>query len=71
VTPKDESMASRVAAHRRRLREQGMKPVQLWLPDTENPKLRAGLNQMCLEIESYPGAEDDRAFIYALSQDDE
>ncbi len=48
-----------------------MKPVQLWLPDTENPKLRAGLNQMCLEIESNLGAEDDRAFIYALSQDDE
>jgi hypothetical protein len=48
-----------------------MKPVQLWLPDTENPELRKGLNQMCLETESYPGAEDDRAFIYALSQDDE
>jgi hypothetical protein len=48
-----------------------MKPVQLWLPDTQNPALREGLEQMCLDIESYPGAEDDRAFIYALSQDDE
>jgi hypothetical protein len=48
-----------------------MKPVQLWLPDTQNPALREALDQMCLDIESYPGAEDDRAFIYALSQDDE
>jgi len=71
VTQKDESMASRVAAHRRRLREQGMKPIQLWLPDTQDPKLREGFGLMCLEIENYPGARDDRSFIYALSQDDE
>jgi hypothetical protein len=48
-----------------------MKPIQLWLPDTQDPKLREGFGLMCLEIENYPGAEDDRSFIYALSQDDE
>ena len=64
-------MPSRVAAHRRRLREQGLKPVQLWLPDTRNPQLQESFRRMCLEIENYPGADDDRAFIYALSQDDE
>lgn len=48
-----------------------MKPVQLWLPDTQEPTLREGFDQMCRDIESYPGASDDRAFIYALSQDDE
>jgi hypothetical protein len=48
-----------------------MKPVQLWLPDTEDPTLREELGRLCLDIENYPGVEDDRAFIYALSQDDE
>ena len=70
MSTKDESMASRVAAHRTRLREQGMKPVQLWLPDTEDPTLRKELGRLSLDIENYPGVEDDRAFIYALSQDD-
>lgn len=64
-------MTSRVSAHRARLRDQGMKPVQMWLPDTQNPALRESLRQMCREIEDYQGAEDDRAFIYALSQDEE
>jgi hypothetical protein len=64
-------MASRVAAHRARLRERGMKPVQIWVPDTGNPALRKSLQQMCIEIENYEGAEDDRAFISALSQDAE
>lgn len=48
-----------------------MKPVQIWLPDTQDPTLKRDLQEMCLEIENYPGAKDDRAFIYALSQDDE
>ena len=48
-----------------------MKPVQLWLPDTEDPTLRKELGRPCLDIDNYPGVEDDRAFIYALSQDDE
>lgn len=48
-----------------------MKPVQLWLPDTQDDKLREGFEQMCLDIENYPGASDDRDFIYALSRDGE
>lgn len=28
--------ARRVAEHRRRLRQQGLRPVQLWLPDTRS-----------------------------------
>jgi hypothetical protein len=48
-----------------------MKPVQFWLPDTEDPALRAELGRVCQDIETYPGVEDDRAFIYALSEDDE
>jgi len=68
---KDESMASRVSAHRARLRQKGMKPVQIWVPDTQNLDVRKNLQQICIDIENYPGAEEDRAFLYALAQDDE
>jgi hypothetical protein len=62
--------ASRVSAHRARLREASMKPVQMWLPDTSKAEVRSRLAHMCREIENYPGAEDDRAFIYALAEDE-
>lgn len=64
-------MASRVAAHRARLREEGLKPVQMWLPDTSDGVVQKDLAQMCVDIENYPGAEDDRAFINALAQDEQ
>ena len=67
----NQSMAVRVSEHRARLREQGLKPVQIWVPDTSSPRIREELLSMCREIEKYPGAEDDRAFIYALAEDAE
>ncbi len=62
--------AARVNAHRARLRDAGMKPVQVWLPDTSKDDVRSRLAQKCQEIENYPGAEDDRAFIYSLAEDE-
>lgn len=64
-------MASRVAAHRALLREEGLKPVQMWLPDTSDGAVLKELGQMRLDIETYPGADDERAFIYALAQDEQ
>ena len=29
----------RVRRHRQRLRAQGLRPIQLWLPDTRDPKI--------------------------------
>lgn len=64
-------MASRVSAHRARLRQKGMKPVQLWVADTQNLEARKNLLQICIDIENYPGVQEDEAFVYALAQDDE
>lgn len=44
--------------------------MQIWVPDTQNLEVRKNLRQVCIDIENYPGAEDDRAFLYALAQDD-
>ncbi|HZP78411.1 MAG TPA: antitoxin MazE family protein [Pseudolabrys sp.] len=32
-------------ARRKRLREQGLRPVQFWLPDLRNPQVRADLRR--------------------------
>jgi hypothetical protein len=31
------SSAKRVADHRARMREQGLRPIQIWIPDTTRP----------------------------------
>ncbi|MDR9396973.1 antitoxin MazE-like protein [Pontimonas sp.] len=67
----DRRVSVRVADHRARLRGEGLKPVQMWLPDTSNAEVRAELAAVCQAIEAYPGAADDQAFVYALAEDDQ
>ncbi|WP_104913814.1 antitoxin MazE-like protein [Pontimonas salivibrio] len=67
----DRRVRVRVADHRARLRGEGLKPVQMWLPDTSNAEVRAELAAVCHAIEAYPGAADDAAFVYALAEDDQ
>lgn len=45
--------------------------MQMWVADTQNLEVRKNLQQICIDIENYPEAEEDRAFLYALAQDDE
>jgi len=35
----------RMAARRKRLRAQGLRPVQFWVPDLRDPKVRADLRR--------------------------
>jgi len=50
-----------MAARRKRLRAQGLRPVQFWVPDLRDPKVRAGLRRqaklMARPVES--GAVED------------
>ncbi|HEV8012801.1 MAG TPA: antitoxin MazE-like protein [Pontimonas sp.] len=62
---------ARVSRHRSKLRDAGLKPVQLWVPDTANTDVRSRLQDLSYQVENYPGADDDRAFLYALTQDPE
>ena len=68
---KAERVSARVATHRSKLRDAGMKPVQIWVPDTADEDVRSHLEELSHQVEHYPGAEDDRAFLYALAQDPE
>jgi Protein of unknown function (DUF3018) len=37
VTSSGKSSRAKVSAHRRRLRSQGLKPIQIWVPDVRAP----------------------------------
>jgi hypothetical protein len=43
--PKPRTPQQRMAARRKRLRAQGMRPVQHWVPDLRDPKVRAEIRR--------------------------
>jgi hypothetical protein len=66
---KQRSKTSRdkVRAHRERLRQQGMRPVQIWVPDVRAPQFkRAALRQSRAAAASTHAAAD-QAFVDAIS----
>ncbi len=62
--------AIRVRAHRQRLREQGLRPIQIWVPDVRSPQFTEQAHQQSLAVASSRHAADDEAFIDALSYDE-
>lgn len=58
----------RVREHRRRLREHGLRPIQIWVPDVRSPEFRAQAHQQSLAVAKSAHAQEDRAFIDAISE---
>ncbi len=57
----------KVRAHRGRLREQGLRPIQIWVPDMRAPGFRKEAHRQCLAVAASAQARDDQAFIDAAS----
>jgi hypothetical protein len=57
----------RVRAHRAELRRQGLRPVQIWVPDVDSPEFIAEAHRQSLVVANSPHAEEDQAFIDAIS----
>lgn len=63
------SKASRdkVRAHRKRLRQQGLRPIQIWVPDMRSPAFVAEAHRQSLAVAKSSYAKEDQAFIDAIS----
>lgn len=57
----------RVRDHRARLRAQGLRPIQIWVPDVRSPEFAAEAHRQSLAVASSRHAEVDQAFIEALA----
>jgi hypothetical protein len=57
----------KVQEHRARLREQGLRPIQIWVPDVRSPAFRSEAHRQSLAIATSSDARDDQAFIDAVS----
>ncbi len=54
-----------MSAHRARLRAQGLRPVQLWLPDVRSPAFKAEAERQARLVAMDPDEADTMAFIEA------
>lgn len=57
----------RVADHRARLRRQGLRPVQIWVPDVRAPGFAAEAHRQSALAAASAAAADDQAFVDAIS----
>jgi len=57
----------KVRAHRQRLRQQGLRPIQIWVPDTRSAAFAREARRQSLAVARSAHAVDDQAFIDAIS----
>jgi hypothetical protein len=53
--------------HRERLRSQGLRPIQIWVPDVRAPGFRAEAHRQSQAVAASAQAADDQAFSDAIS----
>jgi hypothetical protein len=61
------STRDRVRQHRERLRRQGLRPLQIWVPDVRAPEFIAEAHRQSAAIGTSAGEADDQAFVDAIS----
>ena len=66
--PSPKSSRDKVREHRQRLRAQGLRPIQIWVPDVRSKAFREEAHRQSLAVANSPGAAEDQAFVDAISE---
>ena len=61
----------KVREHRERLREQGLRPIQIWVPDVRSAAFRSQSHLQSRAVGASPHASDDQTFIDHASEWDD
>ena len=67
-TRRVKSSKEKVRAHRQRLRKQGLRPIQIWVPDVRSKTFAREAHRQSLLAAHSKFAADDQAFVDAISQ---
>jgi hypothetical protein len=57
----------KVRAYRARLRQRGLRPIQIWVPDVRSPAFAAEAHRQSLAVARSRHADDDQDFVDAIS----
>jgi len=60
------SSRDKVRAHRERLRRQGLRPIQVWVPDVRSRAFKAQAHRQSRAVAESSHAAKDQAFIDSL-----
>jgi hypothetical protein len=63
----DTGSRRRVSEHRARLRQQGLRPVQIWVPDVRAPGFAEEAHRQSRAVATSDQATDDQAFVDSVS----
>ena len=66
-TSKPKPSRVKVREHRERLRSQGLRPIQISVPDVRAPSFRSEAHRQSLAVATSVHAREDQAFIDAVS----
>jgi hypothetical protein len=58
---------AKVSAHRARMRAQGMRLLQIWVPDTRSPEFAKEARRQSRMAARSPHAQEDQAFVESIS----
>lgn len=61
------STSERVRAYRQRMRDRGLRPIQVWVPDVRDPAFASEAHLQSLAVASSTQAVADQAFIESIS----
>jgi len=65
---KPKSSRDKVRAHRERLRRQGLRPIQLWVPDVRSSVFKAEAHRQSLAVAESDHERQDQQFVDAVSE---
>ncbi len=57
----------KVREHRERLRQQGLRPIQIWVPDVRAPAFQSQAHRQSLAVAASAHAREDQSFIDTIS----
>lgn len=67
--PNPKSSRVKVRKHRERLRDLGLRPIQIWVPDVRSPVFQAEAHRQSLAVAASAHAAEDQAFVDAVSEE--
>ena len=70
-TPRRRTSAEKIRDYRQRLRAEGFRPIQFWVPDVRSPDFAAAAHRQSKAVATSESAAQDQAFIDAISAQDD
>lgn len=59
----------KVRAKQERLRRQGLRPIQIWVPDVRSPSFKEQAHRQSLAVARSPRAREDQKFVDSVSNE--